>query len=50
VFISDGASVLGVFWKIIRTPSMVSSSMSSSMMRVGAIKVIVPMDTFWPRP
>ena len=29
VFISAGASVPGVFWNTIRTPSTVSSSMSS---------------------
>ncbi len=34
VFISRGASVLGVFWKIIRTPSTSNSSIASETMAV----------------
>ena len=50
VFISAGASVFGVFWNTIFTPSTVSSSRSSSITRVGAIRVTLPMETFWARP
>ena len=46
----DGASVPGVFWKTILTPSTVSSSISSSMTMVGAISVTLPAATFWARP
>ncbi len=42
VFISAGASVPGVFWKTMRTPSIVSSSKSSSMTCVGAIRPSLP--------
>ena len=42
VFISAGASVPGVFWKTIRTPSTVSSSMSSTIVIVGAMSPEVP--------
>jgi len=41
-----GASVPGVFWKIILTPSMVSSSMSSSMMTFGGIRPVFPAAVF----
>ena len=41
VFISAGASVPGVFWNTIRTPSTVSSSMSSVMTTFGAIRPTV---------
>ena len=37
VFISEGASVFGVFWKIIRTPSTSNSSMGFLTIRVGAM-------------
>ena len=48
VFISAGASVPGVFWNTIRTPSMVSSSTLPSMMRVGAIRVTAPTGVVLP--
>ena len=44
MFISEGASVFGVFWKIIRTPSTSNSSMSFSTIRVGAISPMVPAE------
>ncbi len=45
MFISDGASALGVFWKTIFTPSTVRSSMSFSTMRVGGIRPVLPAAT-----
>jgi len=46
----EGASVPGVFWKIIFTPSTVSSSMSFSTTWVGGIRVMLPIATFCDRP
>ena len=48
--ISAGASVSGVSWKIISTPSMVCSSMASLMTCVGGISVTVPREVTLPRP
>ena len=48
VFISAGASVPGVFWNTIRTPSIVSSSMSSTMSTVGGIRPAAPAATPLP--
>ena len=50
MFISRGASVFGVFWKIIRTPSTSISSIGFATKRLGAISPIAPADTPWPRP
>ena len=50
VFISEGASVFGVFWNTIGTPSTVRYSMWSSMMRVGGISSTVPFAAFMPSP
>ena len=44
MFISEGASVFGVFWNTICTPSTSNSSMSFSTMRVGAIRPDGPGD------
>ena len=48
VFISTGASVSGVFWNTIVTPSSVISSKSSLMIRFGAIRPTVPLAMFLP--
>ena len=48
VFISAGASVPGVFWNTIRTPSTVTSWMSSVMTSVGAIRPVVPLELILP--
>ena len=50
VFICDGASVFGVFWNTILTPSTSNSSMSFSTTRVGAISPAEPAAMFMPRP
>ena len=50
MFIFDGASVFGVFWNTIFTPSTSNSSMSFSITLVGAISPIAPAGTFMPRP
>ena len=49
-FISAGASVPGVSWKTMRTPSSVSSSPVRAMSRVGGISVIEPVEVVRPRP
>ena len=48
VFISAGASVPGVFWKTIRTPSIVCSSMSWTMSIVGGMRPVAPAATPLP--
>jgi len=48
VFISAGASIPGVSWKIMRTPSITTSSMFSSISRVGRINPVVPAETALP--
>jgi hypothetical protein len=48
VFISAGASVPGVFWNTIVTPSIVNSSISLTISRVGAIRPTDPAATFLP--
>ncbi len=50
MFISAGASVPGVIWKRMRTPSTVSSWPVSVMSRLGGTRVIVPSEVVWPRP
>ncbi|MCY1351075.1 hypothetical protein D9M69_373300 [compost metagenome] len=50
VFISAGASVPGVIWKTIFTPSTVSSSPVLRMISVGSIRVVVPDEIVWPSP
>ncbi len=49
-FISDGASVPGVSWKTIRTPSTVSSWPVRVMSTVGGISVMVPVEVVIPSP
>lgn len=49
-FISEGASVSGVIWKTIRTPSTVSSWPVRVMSSVGGTRVIVPVDVVMPSP
>jgi hypothetical protein len=48
VFISAGASVPGVFWNTIFTPSTVRSSMSSLIMTFGGIRPRLPVAVFLP--
>ena len=48
VFISAGASVPGVFWNTIRTPSTVSSSVAPATVRVGAISPDEPFEARLP--
>ena len=48
VFISAGASVPGVFWNTMRTPSTVISSKRLLMSRVGAIRPLDPVDARLP--
>ena len=48
VFISTGASVSGVFWNTIFTPSSVISSKSLEISRFGAIRPTEPAATFLP--
>ena len=48
VFISAGASVPGVFWNTIRTPSTVCSSMSATISMVGGIRPDDPAATPLP--
>ncbi|MNE56716.1 hypothetical protein D3C80_1516450 [compost metagenome] len=50
VFISAGASVPGVIWKTIFTPSMVSSWPVRLTYSVGSISVRALVGTVWPRP
>jgi hypothetical protein len=50
MFISAGASVPGVSWKLIRTPSTTSSWPVSTMSRLGGSSVIVPSEVVWPSP
>ena len=50
VFISAGASVPGVIWNTIFTPSIVSSLPVLLMMSVGSDQRAVPVDVVWPRP
>lgn len=49
-FISDGASVPGVSWKTIRTPSTTSSCPVPVIGRLGSISEMVPVEVVWPRP
>lgn len=49
-FISAGASVPGVTWKTIRTPSTVSVWPVRVMSRVGGTSVRVPLETAGPSP
>ncbi|WP_372470261.1 hypothetical protein [Streptomyces hydrogenans] len=49
-FISSWASVPGVIWNRIRTPSRVTSSPVPVMYRVGAIRPTVPSETVSPSP
>ena len=48
MFISTGASVSGVFWNTIFTPSSVISSKSLLISRFGAIRPVLPLATFLP--
>ncbi|MNF02959.1 hypothetical protein D3C76_1280060 [compost metagenome] len=48
VFISAGASVPGVLWNSISTPSMVTVSKACLMVRLGAIKPRLPLAAFLP--
>jgi hypothetical protein len=48
--ISEGASVSGVSWKTIFTPSTVNSVGVLSMITLGSIRVIVPIEFVLPRP
>ena len=50
MFISRGASVFGVFWKIMPTPSTSNSSIGSVTSRFGAISPTAPAETPWPSP
>ena len=50
VFISAGASLPGVIWKTIFTPSMSSSSPVFVTVTVGGMSVTVPEDVVCPRP
>ena len=50
MFISAGASVPGVSWKVIRTPSTISVCPVSPTSTVGGISVIVPSEVVWPSP
>ncbi|MNN30465.1 hypothetical protein D3C81_1441150 [compost metagenome] len=50
VFVSDGASVPGVIWKTIRTPSTVSTWPVFWIDTVGRISVAVPRDVVCPSP
>ncbi len=49
-FISAGASVPGVSWKTIRTPSTVSSCPVRVTSRVGGISETVPVEVVIPSP
>jgi hypothetical protein len=49
-FISAGASVPGVSWNTMRTPSSVSSCPVRVMSTVGGISETVPVDVVVPRP
>ena len=48
--ISAGASVSGVSWNTISTPSMRCVSIGSLTMRVGGMRVTVPREVALPRP
>ncbi len=50
MFISAGASLPGVSWKVIRTPSTVSTWPVAAISTVGGISVIVPSEVVWPSP
>ncbi len=50
MFISAGASVPGVSWKTIRTPSTVSVWPVARTSRLGAMRPTLPRDVVWPRP
>jgi hypothetical protein len=50
MFISAGASVPGVSWKVISTPSTTSVCPVSPTSTVGGISVIVPSEVVCPRP
>lgn len=50
MFISAGASVPGVIWKTISTPSTVIFWPVAVTMSVGIMSVAVPVDVVWPRP
>ena len=49
-FISAGASVPGVIWNSIRTPSTTSSEPVAPTSSVGAIRPKVPSGVVWPSP
>ncbi len=49
-FISAGASVSGVTWKTISTPSSTSSSPVRQMLWVGATRSTWPIDVALPSP
>ena len=49
-FISAGASVPGVSWKTIRTPSIDLFLPGRGDVEVGGRSVIVPSEVVWPRP
>ena len=49
-FISAGASVPGVSWKTMRTPSSVSSWPVRMMSWVGGTRLTVPFEVVMPRP
>ena len=49
-FISAGASVSGVSWNTMRTPSTVTSWPVWVMSTVGGISVTVPVEVALPRP
>lgn len=50
VFISAGASVPGVSWNCMRTPSMVSHSPDVATSYVGRMKLVFPADCPLPMP
>ena len=49
-FISAGASVSGVTWKTISTPSMTIRSPVRRMLWVGGTRLTCPIDTVLPSP
>jgi hypothetical protein len=50
VFISTGASVPGVIWKTMVTPSTTTVWPVRVSVSVGAITPVVPSETVWPSP
>jgi hypothetical protein len=48
--ISAGASVPDASWKIMRTPSTVSSCPVRVMSTFGTIRLTVPVEVVWPSP